>query len=303
MTAGLGNNHQSTTTLATVIPEVWGERINDFFYQELVFAPFFIDRSEELVEGGDILHTPTMVEMSATAKSNGTAVTLNAPTELSADLTVTTWYEVSFIIEDSEASQVKRSYNLMEVQAKGAAKTVATTLEAAIAALFDNFSSSVGASTETLADSSIRSAIATLEANTKSPIDPNDTAFFVKPSVFWNQIQGLDRFALAQNAPINDPAAKVPAGYLYGIPVYRSVNVAYISGSTGVYNCLAKKEAIHWATRPFPVYGDNGMVGAYNVRVQSTYIPEYLGVLTTADVCYGVVMNRSTAGVTIKTSA
>ncbi len=298
----LGTDHQDSTSLATLIPEIWGEKINDFYHQDLVMAPFFIDRSEELVAGGDILHTPTMVEMSSNTKSNGSQVALNKPTELSADLTVTTWTEVSFLIEDREASTVKQSYETTKVQMRGAAKTVSTDLEAAIAALFDNFDDSVGASTETLADSSIRGAISTLETNTKSTVDTSDSAFFVKPSVFWNQIQGLDRFALATNAPVQDPVAKVPDGYLYGIPVYRTVNVANVSGSTGAYNCLAKMDAIHFATRAFSVEGGSGMVGQFGVRVQASYIPEYLGTLVTADLCYGTVMNRSNAGVTIVTS-
>jgi len=299
----LGTNHQNATTLAALIPEIWGEKINDFYHQDLVMAPFFMDRSEELRAGGDILHTPTLVEMSANTKTNGSQVTLNKPSETSVDLTVTTWEEVSFIIEDREASTLKQSYNLMEVQMRGAAKTISTQLEDAIAALFDDFDDSVGVSTATLVDSSIRSAIATLESNTKSPISEGDTAFFVKPSVFWTQIQGLDRFALAINTAANDPVTKVPDGMLYGIPVYRSVNVAFVSGTTGAYNCLAKSDAIHYATRSFEVQGGSGMVGSHNVRVQATYVPEYLGTLVSADLCYGVVTNRSNAGVTIVTSA
>lgn len=58
----------TATTLASFIPEVWGERINDFYRSKLVMADFFVDRSSELADGGDILHTPNMTEMSANAK-------------------------------------------------------------------------------------------------------------------------------------------------------------------------------------------------------------------------------------------
>ena len=37
-------------------------------------ASFFVDRSADLSEGGDILYTPNMTEMSASAKSDATAV-------------------------------------------------------------------------------------------------------------------------------------------------------------------------------------------------------------------------------------
>ena len=59
-------------------------------------ADFFIDRSSELSDGGNILYTPNMTEMAATAKSNATAVTLVAPTDTKVTLTVDQWYEVSF---------------------------------------------------------------------------------------------------------------------------------------------------------------------------------------------------------------
>lgn len=62
--------------LDVMIPAVWGERINDFFRSSLVAANFFTDRSEELTDGGNIVYTPNITEMSATAKSNATAVTL-----------------------------------------------------------------------------------------------------------------------------------------------------------------------------------------------------------------------------------
>lgn len=68
---------ETATTLAVFIPEVWGQKINDFFKCELVMADFFVNRSDELVDGGDILHTPNLTQMSANAKSAGAAVTLS----------------------------------------------------------------------------------------------------------------------------------------------------------------------------------------------------------------------------------
>jgi len=57
----------SSTTLANLIQEIWGERINDFFKSKLVIAEFFTDRSSELTEGGDTLYTPNLTEMTANA--------------------------------------------------------------------------------------------------------------------------------------------------------------------------------------------------------------------------------------------
>jgi hypothetical protein len=291
----------TSTTLAEMIPLVWGEKINDFFKLKLMLADFFTDRSGELAGGGSALYTPNMTEMSANAKSNATAVTLNAPTETKITLTVDQWFEVSFAIEDKEAAQAKHSYYIQEKYAMNAGYTMAKKLEVAIASLFAGFSTSVGASTTALADSDIRAAISALET---VGIDTTaDVAFFMSPSVFWKQVQNLDKFSLAINSPVNDPTAKLPKASLYGIPVYVSNNIQYVSGTTGRNNALAHKDALHFATSPLGAGGSLGssMTGKYGVRVQSNYVPEYLSTLTTADLLYGVVENRDNAGVRILT--
>lgn len=294
---------ETSTTLAELIPLKWGDRINDFFKMKLMIADFFTDRSAELADGGSALYTPNLTEMSANSKTVATAVTLNQPTETKVTLSVNQWYEVSFAIEDREAAQVKHSYYLQEKYAMNAGYTMATKLEVALASLFSGFSTSVGASTTNLADSEIRSAISALEA---VGIDTTEeVAFFVSPNVFWKQIQNIDKFSLAVNSPVNDPTAKTPKATLYGIPVYVSNNIQYVSGTTGRYNALAHKDALHFATSPLGSGGSMGssMTGKYGVRVQSHYIPEYLSTVTTADLLYGVVENRDNAGIKILTTA
>lgn len=169
--------------LDVMIPAVWGEKINDFFRANLVAANFFTNRSEELMDGGNILYTPNITEMSASSKSNATAVTLSSPTETSVTLTVDQWYECSFAIEDREAAQVKRSYAVQETYARNAGFAVAKKLDTALVTLFSGFSQTVGASTAAVADSDIRAAIALLDT---ANIPQEDRAFFVHPTVFWN---------------------------------------------------------------------------------------------------------------------
>ena len=45
------------------------------------------------------------------------------------------------------------------------------------------------------------------------------------------------------------------------------------------------------------------MVGTEGVRVQQSYVHEYLGDLVTVDLCYGVIENRDNAAVVLKSSA
>lgn len=293
----------SSTTLATSIPLLWGDKINDFFKLKLMVADFFVDRSSELAEGGSALYTPNMTEMTANAKSNATAVTLNANTDTKITLTVDQWFEVSFAIEDREAAQVKHSYYIMEKYAMNAGYTMAKKLEVALTSLFSGFSGTAGGSAQNVADSDILSAIAQLESNGVDTTQ--DVAFFFSPNVFWKQLQAINKFSLAINAPINDPVAKRPQASLYGIPVFISNNIQFVSGSTGRYNALAHKDALHFATSPLGTGGSLGssMTGRYGVRVQSNYIPEYLSTVTTADLLYGVIENRDNAGISIWSAA
>lgn len=195
---------------------------------------------------------------------------------------------------------MKRSYTIQETYARNAGYAVAKNLDTALVSLFSGFSTTVGTSTANLADSNIRAAIAALDG---ADIPQEDRAFFVHPSVFWNQLQAIDRFALAINSPVQDPVAKKPMAYLYGIPVYITTQIQYVSGTTGRYNALAHKDAIHWATSPLGASSKGGMVGTMGVRVQANYIPDYLSTLTTADILYGVIENRDAAGVAMLSAA
>lgn len=291
----------TAASLANSIPLLWGQKVNEFYRAKLVCANFFVDRSDELADGGSALYTPAITELTASAKSNATAVTLQGPSDPKITLTVDQWYESSFAIEDAQAAQTFRSYAIMQRYAKSAGYAIAKQLETAITALFPGFSNSVGSSTTTIADSDIRAAIAIAET---ANVDTSECAFFFTPNVFWRQVQKLDKFSLAINAPVNDPVAKRPAAFLYGIPVFISNNIRYVvvSGSAGRYNALAHPDAIHWATSPLGAGGSQGsMVGTSGIRVQSNYIPDYLSTVTTADILYGVTENRDEGGVGILT--
>jgi len=77
----LGTDHFVAADLAASIGEVWGNKINDFYRSKLVAASFFTDRSEDVVAGGDIIHTPVIVELAASAKVAQTQVVLEPETE------------------------------------------------------------------------------------------------------------------------------------------------------------------------------------------------------------------------------
>ncbi len=290
MAAGLGANNMDTTTQASFIPSIWGFKLNDFYRANLVCANFFEDLSDEVADGGNIIYIPNISQMTANSKTQGSQVTLNDQTAGKVTLTIDKWYECSFLVEDTVAAKMKKSYRMQERWMKNAGYTVAAALEDAIIALFNGFSQTVGTSALTLNDSNIRQAIAYLDA---ANVPQNERAFFLHPNVLWTQVMGIDRFTLVQNTGGADPVLKGAVGMLYGIPVYTTSRLGTTLGHRN--GALCGKDAINYAT--------NSLAGGTQpgtVRLQTQYVQEYLGTLVTADIMYGVIENRDTSGVWIK---
>lgn len=304
----LGTNHMGGGvggSLTVDIPLVFGQKINDYFRYNLSLAAFFVDRSDELSDGGSTIYTPNIVALSTNVKSNGSAVTLNNPIQTSVTLAVSTWKESSFLIEDREIAQLKKSYYLQDKLAKGGAWEVAQDLEDAIAALFTGFTSNVvGLGTTNVADSSLLAAIAVLETAGTPGVYSGDVAWIFHPNTFYRQVGSVDKLTLWQNTQTELPRAKAPTRSLYSIPVIVTPAVPVGAGAVGDngarLNLLAHKDSIHWAKMTMPVKADKGMIGSEGVRVQQSYIHEYMGELITMDICYGVIENRDAAAVKIR---
>lgn len=290
--------------LTVDIPLLWGNKINDYFRYNLQLAAFFVDRSEELVDGGAAIYTPNLSALSTNTKTVNSQVTLTSPEYTKVTLDVSTWKEASFVIEDREAAQIKKSYYLQEKIAKGGAWEVAQDLEDAIAALFTGFTTNiVGTASTNLADSSLLAAIAVLET-AGVPVYGGDTAFIFHPNTFYRQIGSVDKLTLWQNTNTELPRTNAPTRSLYSIPVIVSPAVPLGTGAVGEnsarLNMLAHRDAIHWARLSLPVKAEKGMIGEQGVRVQQSYVHEYLGDLVTIDLCYGVVENRDDAAVKMR---
>lgn len=276
---------ETNTTLASVIPLVWtNTKLNNYYRADLKAAAFFTDLSSDLAGGAKSVYIPNITAMTAHAKSNATAVTLNNPTDTKVTLTVDTWYECSFAIEKKEEAQVKKSYSYLDTLIKNAAYQVAAAYEDAILALFTGFSQTVGTSAAGLADSNIVRAIQYLdEAN----VPMEGRAFFLTPKQVWSDLALINKFSLLVNTNGADPVLKGAVGMLYGIPVIVSSRIGSTNGSAN--SALVHKDAI--------VHASTMMESLVN------FIPQYLSTLFTAHVTFGVVENRDTSGVWIKTAA
>jgi len=288
---GLGSSHFDVTDSAMLIPEKWSNRVNDFFRAQLKAAAFFEDWSEDVADGGDIIHRPVITEMAAQTKTAATEVVLQDNTDSTITLTINTHKHVAFMIEDVVSSKFKGSYKAQDVYAKNAGYTTAGSLEDALLLLINGFSQTVGSSSANLADSNIRAAIAYLDA---ANVPQEDRAFFLHPNVVWNQLMGIDRYTLVQNvAGANNPVLKGQTHTLYGYPVITTSRLTVTTGHrNGGY--------AHSSAIAFAVANPSGMSGPNHVRLQTDYILQHLGTLVVADVIFGAIENRDTSGVWIK---
>jgi hypothetical protein len=293
MTPGLGTGNMTATTDAVFIPTIWGPKLNDFYRAKLLCANFFTDLSGEVAGGGNIVKIPNISEMTANSKTITSEVTLNAQTMGTITLTINTWKEVSFLLEDFVKSDMKKSYYMQERWMKNAGYTVANTLEAALIALFAGFSQIVGDSSHFLNDSSIRAAIAYLDT---ANVPVEDRAWFLHPNTFWNQVQAINKYSLATNTAGVNPVTMRPQYLLYGDPVYLTSGLAVTTGHRDGAYC--GKDALAFATANIA-----GGEQADTVRLQTMYLQNYLGTLVTADIIFGVIENRDTSGVWVKASS
>ncbi len=285
----LGTDHFVAADLAASIPEVWGTKMNDFYRSKLVAGNFFTDRSSDVVAGGDIIHTPVIVELAAAAKAPQTQVVLADNAQTSIDLTIATHQHVAFMIEDKEAAQVARQYKTQETYMKNAAFTTAKALDTAIIALFTSFSGTAGSTGTALSDANILSAVTTYTSNDG---DLSEAAWILHPKTIWADLMAIDKFSLVQNTLGADPVLKGSIGSLYGRPVLQSTQV--ISDGTDHIGFFGNPDAIHFATAALP-----GAKDSMGVRLQAAYQLEWLGILVVADILFGVIENRDEAGVKI----
>jgi len=145
---------------------------------------------------------------------------------------------------------------------------------------------SVNDSASAVADADIREAIQTLDVNN---VPMEDRAFFFYPTIVWGDLMAIDKYTLLNQAG-KSPVTDGMVATLYGIPVISTTQVV-LTNTDFVHNLLAHKEAFAFAMQ--------GIEGA-RPRMQSNYVPEYLGELTTADLIYGVIENRDVAAVEIQ---
>lgn len=290
--------------LAGIIPEIWQPMVLKQLFAKTVFANFFTDLSAYAQGGGDIIHVPGLFTNNFTVQTQstqGAEITTAGPQMDDVALTINTHSYVAYIVGDKDYAQVaKNIYDYSAMYAEKVGGALANDLEAALAALWSGLSTnSIGDTATNLVDTEIRGAIEKLAT---ANFDLSECAWFFHPYVYWIQIAGLTKYSTqgtvgpanamgvigSGNLSGTADRSRGLMGYLYGIPVYVSSNV--VSGLQTYRNLLAHKSAFGFAIQT---------PGGSKVRVQAENQIRNLGLLTVADILYGVVELRDAAAVVV----
>ena|SRR3990167_4657755 len=302
----------TNTDLAAFIKEVWTPMVNDKLFAARSLANFCTDLSPFMSSGGDIAHVPDLFTNAlsvSTQSTEGTEITTASPAQVDTTLTVNTHKYVAYLIGKLGMKQVATQYDYGRLYANQAGRALGDALEAALTALWSSLSTNtVGATSAVVSDLNIRQAIAKLDA-LFYPLYNGETRFFFHPTAFWHQVVAIQKYydqsqrgvgtgqgaawtgGIGSGSPTLSETDEVK-GMLYGIPVSVSANI--VSGLQTYRNLLLHKSCLGFALQTQGAFG--------GAEIAADYLVQNIGMLTVADIIYGVGVLREPAGVAISTS-
>ena len=296
--------------VAASTPEIWGDFLLEPNFPKAVLANFFTDLSYLMEDGGDVLHVPniyTNTFSASTQSTEGNGVVDQSPAQVDVTLNVDTHIYVAWIFGDKTIKQLAKSYRLNEKYAKEAMNVLMVELEDSLAALWSSLTTNtVGDTATALSDAEIRDAIEKLDS---LDYDLTETAFFVHPFVFWTQLGGIAKYYSQYSSNFNfirtgnfgpGDASRGLKGVLYDQPVYTTSRI--VSGLQTYRNLFAHREAFGFARQTPGVGGGEGITPS-GIRVQADYLLQNLGMLTVADMIYGVAVLREAAAVLVNANS
>ncbi len=299
----LGSGHQTITTAAKFIPEVWSDEVVATYKKQLVAANL-IKKMSFKGKKGDAVHIPKPGRGSANAKAANSQVTLNTDTATEVIVNIDQHWEFSIMIEDIVAAQSLASMRQFYTDDAGyalARKVDSLILELGrgvnggdgTAAYTGAYSGADGTTAYTgtagaLTDAAIRRSIQRLDDNDV----PMDGRFLIVPPSTRNTLMGIQRFteqAFVGEAGSSNTIRSGEVGNVYGIPVFVTSNAD--AATDGDRICLL-------GHKDFAV-----LVEQMGVRTQTQYKQEYLGDLFTADTLFGVKELRDGSAVALAVPA
>jgi N4-gp56 family major capsid protein len=299
----LGSGHQTVTTAAKFVPEVWSDEVVATYKTNLVAANL-IKKMSFKGKKGDAVHIPKPGRGSANAKAANTQVTLNTDTATEVIVNIDQHWEFSIMIEDIVSAQALAS--MRQFYTDDAGYALARKVDSLLLALGRGVNGGDGTADYTgaysgadgttaytgtagaLTDAAIRRTIQRLDdADT-----PMDGRFLIVPPSTRNTLMGIARFteqAFVGDAGNGNTIRSGEVGNVYGVPVFVSSNAD--AATDGDRICLL-------GHKDFAV-----LVEQMGVRTQTQYKQEYLGDLFTADTLFGVKELRDGSAIALAVPA
>ena len=299
----LGSGHQTITTAAKFIPEIWSDEVVATYKKNLVAANL-IKKMNFKGKKGDAVHIPKPGRGSANAKALNTQVTLNTDTATEVIVNIDQHWEFSIMIEDIVAAQSLAS--MRQFYTDDAGYALARKVDSLILELGRGVNGGDGTADYTgaysgadgttaytgtagaLTDAAIRRSIQRLDDSDV----PMDGRFLIVPPSTRNTLMGIQRFteqAFVGEAGSSNTIRSGEVGNVYGVPVFVSSNAD--AATDGDRICLL-------GHKDFAV-----LVEQMGVRTQTQYKQEYLGDLFTADTLFGVKELRDGSAVALAVPA
>ena len=299
----LGSNHNTVTTAANFIPELWSDEVIAGYKKNLVLANL-VTRMSHKGKKGDTVHIPAPTRGSANAKQASTQVILNTATHGEVQVSINKHYEYSVLIEDIVEVQALQS--LRRFYTDDAGYALATQVDTDLANLWAALQSGTAYSGAVIGGDGTTAWDGTANTNTGNSSDisdagirkmilaldnadvPMDNRSLVIPPIAANDLLGINRFTEQQYIGSGDAIKTGKIGMIYGVDVYVSSNCPTVTAADTSTDhrvgALFHKDAFVLAEQ-------------MGVRSQTQYKQEYLGDLFTADTLYGVSELRDNAGI------
>ena len=299
----LGSNHQTRTTAANFIPEIWSDEVVATYKNNLVAANL-IKKLNFKGKKGDSVHIPKPGRGSANAKAASTQVTLNTDTASEVIVSIDQHWEYSILIEDIVETQALAS--MRQFYTDDAGYALARKVDSMVLQLGRGVNGGDGTADYTgaysgadgttaytgtagaLTDAAIRRTIQRLDDNNV----PMDGRFLIVPPSSRNTLMGIARFteqAFVGEAGSGNTIRNGEIGNVYGIPVFVTSNAD--AATDGDRICLL-------GHKDFAVLAEQ-----QGVRTQTQYKQEYLGNLFTADTIFGVKELRDGSAIALAVPA
>ena len=306
---GLGSGHQTTTTAANFIPELWSDEVIAGYKKNLVVGNL-VSKITHKGKKGDTIHIPTPTRGTATAKAANTAVSVQDDIHSKVDLSIDKHYEYSVLIED--ITEVQALNSLRRFYTDDAGYALATQVDTDLFTLTEALQGgTVGGSNASAWEKAyIGSGSTNYTGNSSNAADitdvglralilvldnaavPMDNRSLIIPPVCANDLLGINRFTEQQYIGSGDAIKTGKIGMIYGIDVYISTNCDTVGSGGGTASSGAGTERVGLLIHKDAL----ALVEQMSVRSQTQYKQEYLGDLFTADTIYGVGELRNDAG-------